>query len=277
MPKPQRRLDRLAWPEVRTGLLQEGATVVWPFGACEQHGPQLPLATDALFAERILAAVLERLPDALPVWSLPVQAIGFSPEHLGFPGTLSLSAELLMRLVEEVGCQLADAGVQRLVLLNAHGGQIALLQTAARSLRASRPALAVLPCFLWAGVDGIRDLIPAPELQTGLHAGLAETSLMLQLAPDLVGSERPVDGEHQRVDAAVTPPAGWSLEGEAPWAWMSRDLSDSGVIGDSRGASRSLGEALEAALVNHWCDRLERLLVSDWPPRPEATGSVPRW
>ena len=130
-------------------MQQPGATVVWPFGACEQHGPQLPLATDALFAERILDAVLLGLDPLLPIWRLPVQAIGFSPEHASFPGTLSLPADLLIALVDRVGEQLADQGVRRLVLFNAHGGQIALLQVAARQLRVRCPQMAVLPCFLW--------------------------------------------------------------------------------------------------------------------------------
>ena len=112
MLSPRSRLDALSWPQVKAALNREGSTVVWPFGACEQHGPQLPLTTDALFAERILQVVLEQLPSELPIWALPVQAIGFSPEHAGFPGTLSLSADLLIRLLEEVGSQLADAGAQ---------------------------------------------------------------------------------------------------------------------------------------------------------------------
>jgi len=268
-----RRHDHLVWPEAKQALTRDGSTLVWPFGACEQHGPHLPLATDALFAERILAAVLDRLPVELPIWALPVQSIGFSPEHQGFPGTLSLSAELLIRLVEEVGHQLADGGLKRLVLFNAHGGQIGLLQAAARSLRARSPSLAVLPCFLWSGVDGVETLIPERELQTGLHAGQAETSLMLALDPGLVGSERPVDGEHLDPAVRATPPTGWSLEGDAPWAWLTRDLSASGTIGDSRGASKELGQALEQALIQHWCDRFLSLLGSDWPP----SSPVVRW
>ena len=120
----QRCFDQLAWPEADQAAKQPGATIVWPFGACEQHGPQLPLATDALFADRILNSVFEHLEAALPIWRLPVQSIGFSPEHQPFPGTLSLSAELMLQLVEQVGGQLAAMGVERLVLLNAHGGQI---------------------------------------------------------------------------------------------------------------------------------------------------------
>ena len=168
--------------------------MIWPFGACEQHGPQLPLSTDAVFADGILDSVLCGLEPALPIWRLPCQSIGFSPEHQNFPGTISLSAPLLLDLVDQVGTQLAAMGVQRLVLFNAHGGQIGLLQVAARQLRARCPSLAVLPCFLWSGVEGLADLLPEQELLHGLHAGQAETSLMLQMAPDLVGSARPVDG-----------------------------------------------------------------------------------
>lgn len=105
-----RRLEVMHWPEAALSLERRGSTLVWPFGAFEQHGPQLPLLTDALFAERILDKVLEGLPDDLPIWALPTQKIGFSPEHRGFPGTLSLSAELLIGLIREVGKQLAGQG-----------------------------------------------------------------------------------------------------------------------------------------------------------------------
>jgi creatinine amidohydrolase len=261
-PTGTRRLEQLAWPQLVRAASQPGSTVVWPFGAFEQHGPQLPLGTDALFADRLLDAVLAGLAPELPIWRLPPQSLGFSPEHLSFKGSLSLPAELLIRQIEVIGAQLADAGFQRLVLFNGHGGQIALLQVAARQLRASRPELAVLPCFLWSGPEGIGELIPEPECSQGLHAGLAETSLMLQLAPELVGAERPVDGLLQE-----PPPSGWSLEGAVPEAWLTTDLSSTGVVGDSRGASAELGAALEERLVSGWQALLTALLQSSWPPR----------
>jgi len=247
---------------VEQAAARPGSTVVWPFGAVEQHGPHLPLGTDGLFTEGILDQVLSRLDAALPIWRLPLQSFGFSPEHQGFSGTISLPAELLITLVVAVGGQVAAAGFQRLVLFNGHGGQIALLQVAARQLRAAHPSLAVLPCFLWSGPEGVAELLPEPERSQGLHAGLAETSLMLQLAPQLVGEQRPVDGL-----LSEPPPAGWSLEGAVPEAWLTRDLSRSGVIGDAREASVRLGLALEQRLVSGWQGLLERLLASDWPPR----------
>ena len=256
----RRLLSQLSSPEVVQGAARAGSTVVWPFGAIEQHGPHLPLGTDAIFAERVCTAVLERLPDALPIWQLPTQSLGFSHEHRGYAGTLSLPPQLLLDLVLAVGTDLAAAGFQRLVLLNGHGGQIALLEVAARQLHAAQPALAVLPCFLWRGPEGISQRIPEPERQRGLHAGLAETSLMMHLAENLVGPGRQADGPDQE------PPEGWSLEGQAPCAWLTRELSTSGVIGDPAGASAELGQALFEALVEGWRRRFQSLLNSDWPP-----------
>lgn len=261
-----KRLHFMPWPQAAKALQCPGSTVVWPFGAMEQHGPQLPLATDALFAERILEAVLGELAQDLPIWSLPPQAIGFSPEHRGFPGTVSLSADLLIGLIQEVGGQLAEQGVKRLVLFNAHGGQIGLLQAAARELAAHSPSMAVLPCFIWSGVSGLSDLLPDHELKHGLHAGLAETSLMLAMEPSLVGSERPADGDHSSSASASTPPEGWSLEGDSPMAWFTADLSASGVVGDSRGADLALGRQLQTRLIGHWKALFTSLLASSWPP-----------
>lgn len=231
-------------------------------GSLEQHGPHLPLGTDALFADRVVEAVFHALPPELPLWRLPVQQIGFAPEHKGFPGTFSLQAEQLIALVESVGADLARCGFRRLVMMNGHGGQISLLEVAARQLRSNHPSLAVLPCFLWRGPENLASLIPEPERSQGLHAGLAETSLMLHLAPELVGMERQADGLHP----PSQPPQGWSWEGQAPTAWLTGDLSTSGVIGDPSGATAALGEQLFQRLVSGWQERLQALVCSDWPP-----------
>ncbi|KGG12859.1 Creatinine amidohydrolase related enzyme [Prochlorococcus sp. MIT 0601] len=239
--------------------------MVWPFGACEQHGPHLPLNTDILFAERILTEVLNRLPDEMPIWMLPPQEIGFSPEHTGFPGTLTLSADLMLGLVSEIGNQLALMKVKRLIFFNAHGGQIGLLQTIARQLRKECPFMAVLPCFLWSGVEALKDLLPNREVEEGLHAALAETSLMLSLQSELVGNARPFDGDENSFPKPPIP-EGWSLEGAAPYAWLTKDISSTGVVGDSRGANYELGERLQEALIDHWTKLFLNLMNSDWPP-----------
>jgi creatinine amidohydrolase len=265
---PERHLAHHSWTQVQQLAARPGSTVVWPWGAVEQHGPHLPLGTDALFAERVLEGVLQALPAERPIWRLPTQMIGFSPEHLSFPGTLSLPAPLVLELVSTVGRQLARTGFQRLVLFNAHGGQIALLQAAARQLHQQVPRLGVLPCFLWSGPEGVAELIPDPERRHGLHAGLAETSLMLHLAPQQVGPERPRDGA-----LAQEPPPGWDLEGAVPAAWLTAELSASGVIGSAVGADAALGAMLHQRLVAGWTARFDSLLRSDWPPRLPLQGA----
>ncbi len=261
-----RRFDYFSWPKAYKLASEKGSTLVWPFGACEQHGPHLPLITDTFFAENILRQVLDRLPTDMPIWMLPSQSIGFSPEHLGFPGTLSISANLMIEIVSEIGKQLAEIGIDRLVLFNAHGGQIGLLQAVARQLRVDCPSMAVLPCFLWSGVDSLKDLIPNKEVEEGLHAALAETSLMISFDSSLVGEERPFsENEQSCVTNDSLVPEGWSLEGAAPCAWLTKDLSDSGVIGDSRGANKQLGDSLRNALVDHWEKLFRSLMDSEWP------------
>ena len=277
----QRRYEQLTSRELAALAARPGSTVVWPMGSIEQHGPHLPLVTDALFADRVLDAVLAGLPEQAPMVRLPLQWLGFSPEHRGFAGTLTLPAELLISQIVAVGRQLADVGFERLVFFNGHGGQIALLQVAACQLRDHCPALAVLPCFLWSGPEGVAEQIPEPERSQGLHAGLAETSLMLHLAPELVGPERPheigaqepgiQDAGVQKAGSGLQPPPGWSLEGAARCAWRTAELSHSGVIGDARGASAALGESLFERLVAGWRQRFEALLASSWPPTSRAT------
>ena len=263
-----RRLDLLNWKDALKASSRKGSTLVWPFGAFEQHGPHLPLITDTFFSEKILIEVLKQLPNHFPIWRMPPQSIGFSPEHASFPGTLSLSAGVMLELITEIGNQIAAMGFRRLVLFNAHGGQIGLLQTVARQLRVQCPSMAVLPCFLWSGVNALKDLIPHSEVEEGLHAGLAETSLMLHMAPELVGLDRPIDGVQFKEDASkgLQVPKGWSLEGAAPCAWLTKDLSQSGVIGDATHSSSDLGNNLEKALIAHWVSLFLSLMESEWPP-----------
>ena len=251
--------ENLSWPEVKNISKDIRSTIIWPFGAVEQHGPHLPLATDSIFVDEIICEVLKLIPSNKPIKKLPTQYLGFSPEHKGFDGTISLSSKLITLMIKEVGIQLADMGFKRLILINAHGGQISLLNTAARELRSIAPNLSVFPCFLWSGVDGLSRLLPKNEIKNGLHASLAETSLMMALKSELVGEERPCEGIQSQI------PEGWSLEGNAPMAWLTEDLSKSGVIGDSKGSTIELGRSLKTLLVDHWYKLILNLMNSDWP------------
>jgi len=141
------KFENLNWQEIDSVAKEKRSTVIWPFGAVEQHGPHLPLATDSIFVDEIINEVLKLFPADIPLKKLPTQYIGFSPEHKGFAGTISLSSNLITSMIKEVGVQLSEMGFKRLILINGHGGQISLLNSAARELRSFSPRITAISGF----------------------------------------------------------------------------------------------------------------------------------
>src|SRR5690606_37994936 len=101
------------------------------------HGPHLPMSVDSCTVDGITRRLAQALPADSPVLFLPVQAVCKSDEHIDFPGTLTLTADTLIRVLTEIGASVARAGVRKMVLLNGHGGNIPVMETAARQLRIS--------------------------------------------------------------------------------------------------------------------------------------------
>jgi len=246
----ERRLANFTWEEIRD-LDKRAGVVVLPIGATEQHGPHLPLGTDTLLATGVLERALAHLPETVPTWVLPPLPYGKSTEHAGFPGTLSLSARTLLSVLEDLARGVAAAGFRRLAFLNGHGGNRAVLDIAARDLRAETGLL----CFcLHPGLLVPPDAAtPEPERHLGLHAGALETSLMLALAAEGVRMER--------ADPALPtfPEGGVQLTGEASVGWLTRDWSESGALGDARDATRERGDALLEAASRRLADLITEI------------------
>src|SRR5437763_6382042 len=125
-------LDRLSWPEVKAEIEGGRDTVVIAFGATEQHGPHLPLATDALLGDHAARLIAERL-DAFVA---PTVRIGCSEHHLAFPGTLSISPETFHAVVGDLVRSLARGGFRKVILIPTHGGNFAPLGAAVEKLGA---------------------------------------------------------------------------------------------------------------------------------------------
>jgi len=118
-----RNFSYLSWKQV-DALPRATTLLVLPTAAIEQHGHHLPLATDTLINNLMLGHALAKLPADAPVYALPPVHYGKSNEHLGYPGTLSVSSSTFMAVVRDLGSSVASAGFRKLALYNTHGGNV---------------------------------------------------------------------------------------------------------------------------------------------------------
>lgn len=236
---PPRDWGAIRWPDITPETARDWIAVL-PIAAIEQHGPHLPLATDAIIAEAYLARVRETLDAGMPAVFLPLQAIGVSPEHASFPGTLSLPAPAAMAAWRAIGESVARAGVRKLVIVSSHGGNSAAMSLVAQELRA-RAGLFVATTA-WHRFGCPAGLFDETEIRHGIHGGAIETSLVLASRPDLVRMERAANVVPSTV--ALAREAKWLGGREAPYAWMAEDLHASGAAGDATLASAEKGRLL---------------------------------
>ncbi|MCC2111975.1 MAG: creatininase family protein [Hyphomicrobiales bacterium] len=221
-----------------TSLEAASVIAVLPLAAIEQHGPHLPLGTDTYIAEGFVDAVLDRLPNELAVTFLPVLAVGRSSEHASFPGTVSATWATLTNLLIEIGESLNDAGIEKLVLINSHGGNVATMDTAALELRARRGMLVV--ATNWYRFGHPTGLYPDDELRLGIHGGMLETAIMLHLRPDLVRTGHLADfaSEQTRFEADFKH---LRIHGRVQFGWLAEDLNPQGVVGNAAAATAAQG------------------------------------
>ena len=241
MTLPKRDWMEMTWADIAAAdKVVRRWIAVLPLAAVEQHGPHLPLGVDAYIAEAYLARVRKILPETLPVTFLPVQRVGVSAEHLGYPGTLTLSAATAIKAWTEIGESLARAGLRKLLLVTSHGGNVAAMELAARDLRTRLGMLAVT--VGWHRFGYPEGTFSGEERRHGIHGGDIETSLMLAAMPDTVRTEK----------AAQATPATIAMAREFKWlgayrpagfAWMTQDLNATGAVGDATQASAAKGDA----------------------------------
>jgi mycofactocin system creatininase family protein len=241
-------LDKLTWPEVKAAIDGGRDTVVMALGATEQHGPHMPLATDALLGDHMAQLLAERI-DAFVA---PTLRVGCSEHHVGFAGTMSISEPTMHAVVCDVVRSLLSGGFRRIVLLPSHGGNFAPLAAALERLDADERSHVVavtdLSVLFQIAQLGEREH-DVPLADGGLHAGEWETSLLLALHPELVKMERAEAGFTGDLQEAV---ASMFSGGVA-------SISTNGAIGDPTSASREHGErywsAVEEIVVEQVKDR----------------------
>jgi creatinine amidohydrolase len=229
----------IRWPEF-AGLDPETTVAVLPVAAIEQHGPHLPVGVDDMINQGVVAAAMPLMPDSVLV--LPTSHVGKSNEHLQFPGTLTLSAETLIRVWTEIGESVARAGVRKFVMLNSHGGQPQIMDIVARDLRVRLGLFAVAANL--SGLNTARGLFTAIEERHGIHAGASETSQMLHLRPDLAqmdlaGNFAPSSIATERDNRFLRP-----FGGPVGFGWQAQDMHPSGACGDATDADAERGRLI---------------------------------
>ena len=245
---------------LRSGLAAQTVAVL-PVAAIEQHGPHLAVSVDATLVDGIVAACLPQLPTDAPVLVLPTQQVGYSPEHASFPGTLSLSAGTVMDTWIELGQCVARAGVKKLLIFNAHGGQVSLLDIVGRELRGRSQMLVYSASWFNLPLDAAATAqFSAEEHRFGIHAGAIETSMMLALRPagvDMALAQSFPSSSQQR--AAQFPILGNGRS--AKLAWHMQDYNPAGAVGDASQASAAKGAALVASAAQQLALLLQELLA----------------
>jgi creatinine amidohydrolase len=211
---------------------------VLPVGSFEQHGDHLPLATDTVVA----CLIATRLADTYDLFLLPPITMSCSHEHEGFPGTVSISASTLITIIDDIRASLARAGIDKVVLVNGHGGNYVLSNiTQQANVQAHRVVL----------FPGRDDWNAAREhagmATTGhddMHGGELETSLLLHGHPELV-ADNYTTADHEASDRPHLLVTGMSA------------YTTSGIIGRPSFATAAKGEAVLDSLATSFADHLK--------------------
>jgi creatinine amidohydrolase len=236
------------------------AVAVLPLGATEQHGPHLPLDVDRVLAEAMVAGAVRRLPRATPVLVLPTVSVGLSHEHAAFAGTLTLTAETALRVLIEIGQSVSRAGVRKLLMFNAHGGHVALMDLAARELR-SQGLTVFHTSYEQLPLGDALEAFDATERRYGVHAGEIETSMMLALAPQMVRMDLAQPCESSAIERVAKAPL-LGL-GHSRLGWHVQDLHPSGAVGHPERADAARGQALLDAVAKALAELMVQMITFD--------------
>ena len=223
--------------------LSKDSIVVLPLGAIEQHGPHLPLNTDFVVADAVSHAAVEKFGAETNAWLLPTLPFTKSNEHAWAAGTMWLSATTMMSVIDDIGRCVAATPAKKLMFINGHGGNSALMAMMNRELRLKYGLQTFLAHPHMPADQGGSSA--ESELGMGVHGGVDETSVMLHLRPDLVDMSLAV----RRVPEGLAKNEHVKFGGRVAFGWLSNDFFPEGHIGDPTGASAEVGARMFAGAV----------------------------
>jgi creatinine amidohydrolase/Fe(II)-dependent formamide hydrolase-like protein len=242
-------LAEMTWPEAQRRF-KEVDVALLPVGATEQHGPHLPLDTDAFDADYLARSVAERCSDPRPI-VLPLIPYGVSYHHQDFSGTISVSNQTLSKLVYDIGMSAARNGVTKLVIINGHGGNDPALNFAAQEINRDAHIFVAVDTGETSDVD-IYSMIDTPN---DVHAGEIETSTSLAVRPELVRLEQ----MEKLIPKFSSRYLDFTSKRGVSWHAFTKKISESGVMGDPTRASAEKGQKMWAVMIEHLVALVEDL------------------
>ena len=249
------------WPELGSYFESESLALV-PVGSTEQHGPHLPEGTDHLIGEALARAAADRS----GYLCTPTVNVGVSPHHRQFHGTMSVDAPVFRDYMESLTRSLGEHGIDRVIYVNAHGGNVDHLREVGRRLRDAEEMYAIE----WMWNESIPDLVEEVFETTGPHGGPKETAMIMHIAGELVREERLEDA---RDGGLLDWENGAGRQFGARTFYDSIDNTENGVLGDQTDATPEKGERLfEAATEQlvHLADWLADQPFEDLMPKPHV-------
>ncbi len=239
----------MSWPEIRDRI-REVDVALLPVGSIEQHGPHLPVDTDAFDAEYLARRIAQACSDPRPL-VLPLVPYGVSYEHEEFPGTLGVDNETLARFVREIGLSAARNGINKLVIINGHGGNYPALNFAAQAITRDAKIFVCVDTGETSDFD-IYGLIDTPN---DIHAGEIETSTSLSVRPELVKMDRAVKSIPRFSNRYLD----FTSKRGVSWYVRTKKISESGIIGDPTRATREKGDRFWSLMIAHLVSLVEDL------------------
>jgi creatinine amidohydrolase/Fe(II)-dependent formamide hydrolase-like protein len=239
----------LSWRQARDRIKKMDVALL-PVGAIEQHGPHLPLDTDAFDADYLARRVAEACSDPKPL-VLPPISYGVSYHHADFTGTVSISNDTLAKIIYEIGMSVSRNGIRKLVIINGHGGNSPALNYAAQMINRDARIFVCVDTGETSDVD-IDKIVETPN---DVHAGEIETSTGLAVRPQLVN----MDEAQKQIPKFSSRYLDFTSKRGVLWYAYTRKISSSGVMGDPTKASAAKGERIWEIMIAHLVSLVEDL------------------